>query len=143
IIRTFIAMKKILLGLLILLSANCFAQFSKTHYIPPLSNSNSISAEEQYLYISTPSLTPVNFRIINIGGSVITGVVSRDIPYVHSIGIGSNTQLMAQSGFTNNVLSNKGFIVEAEDMVYVTIRVMASNSFHAGALVSKGLAARS
>ncbi len=134
-------MKKILLALLILLSLKGYAQFSKTHYIPPLSNSQNISADEQFLYISTPSLTPVNFRIINIGGAVINGTVSRDIPYVHAVGFGSGTQLMAPSGFTNNVLANKGYIVEAEDMVYVTVRVMATNSFHAGALVSKGLAA--
>ena len=134
-------MKKYLLLLLILVSANSAAQFSKTHYIPPLSNSNNISAEEQYLYISTPSLVDVNFRIINIGGAVINATVSRDNPYVHSVGIGPSTQLMVRSAFTSEVISDKGYIIEADDLVYVTVRVMASGGFHAGALVSKGLAA--
>ena len=134
-------MKKFLLLVLFFLSASTFAQFSKTHYIPPLSNSNSIVPDQQYLYISTPSLNEITFRIINIGGDVITATVSRDNPYVHSIGLGSSTQLMVRSGLTNNVLHNRGYIIEADDLVYVTVRVTASGSYHAGALVSKGLAA--
>lgn len=133
-------MKKYLLILLVLCSFTSFGQFSKTHYIPPLSNSNTISAEEQYLYISTPSINEVNFRIINIGGAVVNAVVSRDNPYVHFVGIG-NTQLMQSSFSTSAITTNKGFIIEADDLVYVTVRVMASGGFHAGALVSKGLAA--
>ena len=42
-----------------------------------------------------------------------------------------------------NVITDKGFIIEANDVIYVSIRVRSaiSNSgqkFHAGALVSKG-----
>lgn len=134
-------MKKFVLLFLLFLTAYGHAQFSKTHYIPPLSNSNSIPAEEQYLYISTPSLVDVNFRIINIGGEVIHAVVSRDSPYVYYTGIGSSTQLMIPSAQTGNVISNKGYIIEADDLVYVTVRLMATSGFHAGAMVSKGLAA--
>jgi len=120
---------------------NCFAQFSKTHYIPPLSGSSSLQAEEQYIYISTPNTSPVNFRIIELGGATILGTVSRDTPYVYTVGFGNDTQLMVDGSQTNNVLSNKGYIVEADDLIYVSTRNIAGGGNQAGELVSKGLAA--
>ena len=61
-------MKKTLLIFFIFLSISCFAQFSKTHYIPPLT-ANANLVEDHYLYISTPSTKDVNFKIIAIGGT--------------------------------------------------------------------------
>ncbi|RZJ65778.1 MAG: T9SS type B sorting domain-containing protein [Flavobacterium sp.] len=134
-------MKKILLYLLTAFSLNCVAQFSKTHYIPPLAASSIVAAEEQYLYISTPNLAPVNFKIINIGGATINATVSRDAPYVYSIGIGNTTRLMVNSNAVHDVYNNKGYIIEADDLVYVTVRLIAGNGNQAGEIVSKGLAA--
>ncbi len=134
-------MKKIVLFLFIFLSIGCFAQFSKTHYIPPLSGSNSVAAQEQYLYISTPSLTPVKVKINAIGVGITNATVSQNSPYVYSIGFGTDTQLMASSGFLNAALSDKGFIIEAESLVYVAARVNAGSYNQAGSLVSKGLSA--
>jgi hypothetical protein len=136
-------MKKYYLLCLMFSTVWCFAQFSKTHYIPPLSGSNNISssAQEQYLYISTPNVNPVNFKIIELGGSVINATVSKSAPYIHNIGYGPNTQLMLPESQVNNVVSNKGYIIEAEDLVYVAARVIAGNANQAGAVVSKGLAA--
>ncbi|HEX8562924.1 MAG TPA: T9SS type B sorting domain-containing protein [Flavobacterium sp.] len=134
-------MKKSLLILILLFSVNCIAQFSKTHYIPPLSSSASSPPIDQYLYISTPSLTPVNFRIIQIGANDVTGTVSRDVPFEYFIGDGPNTQLNVRKAFVNTVRSDKGFIVEAEDLIYVSARVIAGDGNHAGVVVSKGLAA--
>ena len=134
-------MKKILILFFVFSSISCLAQFSKTHYIPPIIAQNSL-AEDQYLYISTPSLTNVNFKIIEIGGTIITGVVSNTIPYVHSIGAGNSTQLFTSK---NNIgiIQNKGFIIEAEDLVYASVRVNSSRNNngsynHAGGIVSKG-----
>lgn len=135
-------MKNFLLFLFLLLYSNVFSQFSKTHYIPPLSNSNSQVPQGQFMYISCPSITPINFKIIQLGGSIITGTVSRDNPYTFSIGSGSATQLMVSKTNVSSVLNNKGFIVEAEDLVYVTVRLSATpQNYQAGGLVSKGLAA--
>ena len=120
------------LVLIILLSVNCYSQFSKTHYIPPVSGSENVPAEEQYLYISTPSITPVDFTIKQLGGTTISGVVSRDIPYVYNIGFGTFTQMHVNESLINSVLNNKGFIVEAEDLVYVTARIICGNGNHAG-----------
>jgi gliding motility-associated-like protein len=134
-------MKNCLKLLLLLLSVNCFAQFSKTHYIPPLSSSSDVVPEDQYLYISTPSLTPVNFRIINLGGGIEEGTVSRDEPYISDVGFGEDTQLIVGQSQVNTIRSDKGYIVEAEDLIYVSARVIAGNSNQAGIVVSKGLAA--
>lgn len=134
-------MKKILFLLITLFSISCFAQFSKTHYIPPLSGSNSVPAQEQYLYISTPSLTPVKVKINAIGVGITNVTVSQNSPHVYPIGFGTDTQLMTSSGFLNAILSDKGFIIEAESLVYVAARVNAGNYNQAGSLVSKGLSA--
>lgn len=135
-------MKKTLLILFTLFSISCFSQFSKTHYIPPLTCSTNL-AGDHYLYISTPSTTDVNFKIIENGGSIITGVVKNATPYIYSIGQGQNTQLFTPKT-SIGIVTNKGYIVEAEDLIYVSVRVNAgfssqNNSYnHAGGLVSKG-----
>ncbi|MFV8393081.1 T9SS type B sorting domain-containing protein [Flavobacterium sp. LB2P6] len=135
-------MKKTLLLLITLFSISCFSQFSKTHYIPPLTCATNL-AGDQYLYISTPSTTDVNFKIIANGGSVITGVVNNTTPDIYSIGQGENTQLFTPKT-SIGIVTNKGYIVEAEDLIYVSVRVNAgfssqNNSYnHAGGLVSKG-----
>lgn len=126
--------------LLVIISINCFSQFSKTHYIPPLSGSSSVVSEDQFLYISTPNVNPINFRIIELGGNTIIGTVSRNVPYVYYAGFGNDTQLHVDAAAVNNVFSNKGYIVEADDLVYVSARVTAGSGNQAGQLVSKGLA---
>jgi hypothetical protein len=62
-------MKKTLLILFIFLSISCFAQFSKTHYIPPLTSGTStgVAPQDHYLYISTPSIIDVKAKVIEIG----------------------------------------------------------------------------
>jgi gliding motility-associated-like protein len=135
-------MKKKLLFFFIFISIGCFAQFSKTHYIPPLTCVTNL-AGDHYLYISTPSSTDVHFKIIANGGSTITGVVNKSTPYIYSIGQGQNTQLFTPKT-SIGIVTNKGYIIEAEDLIYVSVRVNAGfnaqgNSYaHAGGLVSKG-----
>ncbi|WP_188362623.1 T9SS type B sorting domain-containing protein [Flavobacterium orientale] len=134
-------MKKIAI-LFLLMGFSVFAQFSKTHYIPPLSGSDGQPAQNQFLYISCPNLTPVNFTITVLGGNTINGTVSRDNPYILSIGFGTDSQLHVSKGLVNTILDNKGYVIEAEDQVYVAVRLTATpQNFQAGGLVSKGLAA--
>ena len=135
-------MKKTILLLFTFLSIGCFAQFSKTHYIPPVSCATNM-AGDQYLYISTPSTTNVNFKIMANGGGIISGVVNRTTPYIYAIGQGQDTQLVTPKN-TIGVLTNKGYIVEAEDLIYVSVRLNGGFNpglgtyNHAGGLVSKG-----
>lgn len=133
-------MKRILLLFFTFLSINCFAQFSKTHYIPPLTCGTNL-AGDHYIYISTPSSKDVNFKIMENGGSTITGVVNNNNPYIYSIGQGDNTQLFTPKT-TIGIITNKGYIIEAEDLIYASVRVNSGPNqniyVHAGGLVSKG-----
>ena len=134
-------MKKIALFFFVFISISCFAQFSKTHYIPPLTAQTDL-AEDQYLYISTPNTAKVNVKIIEIGGAVINKEVSNTEPWEYFVGQGDASQLFTSK--TNiGIITNKGYIVEAEDLVYVSVRVNAARNNngsynHAGGLVSKG-----
>jgi len=135
-------MKKIIALLFLFVGLNCFSQFSKTHYIPPLSNSNAQEPQNQFLYISSPSNTPVNFKIIALGGDVTKGTVTKDAPFVFKIGFGFDTQLMINSSNVSQIMRNKGYIIEAEDLVYVNIRLTTTpDHYQGGGIVSKGLAA--
>lgn len=126
-----------------LMSINCFAQFSKTHYIPPLTCQTSLVGD-QYLYISTPSTKNVAIKIIGIGGQITNATVSNNNPYIYAIGIGDDTQLFTPKVATGKV-TNKGYIIEADDLVYCSVRVNAGFNpnnagvyNHAGGIVSKG-----
>ncbi|WP_240622628.1 T9SS type B sorting domain-containing protein [Flavobacterium crocinum] len=99
-------------------------------------------ANDQYLYISTPSLTNVNFKIIANGGSVVTGTVNSTTPYRYYVGTGLDTQLFTPLNKTG-IVSGRGYVIEAEDLVYVSARVNAGITQtgeynQAGGLVSKG-----
>ncbi len=124
-----------------------FSQLSTKHYIPPITTSDDIG--NQYIYISTPRNGNVSFTITPVGGTLITGIVSNSTPYVHNIADSpgnapaNNSQLNVEPGATNTVIRDKGYIIEAEDVVYVSVRFRqaisgGANQFHAGALVSKG-----
>ena len=120
-----------------------FAQLSKKHFIPPLTYAEEGNAnpENQYFYISTPSTQNVSFTIKQIGSNDdITGSVSSTAPQEIFIGNG-NSQLFVDSRTTSIVHNNKGYIIEANDVIYVSIRVLAGGGSQAGALVSKGSSA--
>ncbi len=123
---------------------NSYGQLSKKHYLPPLTYAEEGNAnpEDQYFYISTPSNKDVSYTIKQIGSpsNDITGIVSRNNPQEIFIANG-DSQLFVDSRQTGIVHNNKGFIVEASDVIYVSIRVLAGNSAQAGALVSKGSSA--
>ena len=134
-------MKKTVLIFFIFLSISAFAQFSKTHYIPPLTAQNNL-AEDQYIYISTPNLSNVNFKIIENGGNTITGVVNKNAPYTYYVGTGNSTQLLTPKTSIQKII-NKGYIIEAEDLIYASVRLTSARTLsgtfnHAGGLVSKG-----
>lgn len=119
-----------------------FSQLSKIHYIPPITESGTSSSlpQDHYIYISTPSTTLVNFTIkIPGSGATISGTVSKTAPYIYTIGIGRNTTMFVNITETSTVKTDKGFIIEAQSPVYVSVRSNAGAQ--AGALVSKGLSA--
>ncbi|WP_158729431.1 T9SS type B sorting domain-containing protein [Flavobacterium sp. I-STPA6A] len=73
---------------------------------------------------------------------MIAGVVNNVTPFRYFIGTGDFTQLFTPKNAIG-IVKNKGFVIEAEDLVYANIRVNAARSNngaynHAGGLVSKG-----
>lgn len=120
---------------------NLNAQLSKKHYLPPITSDDPI--ENQYIYISTPKNKNVAFRIIPIGqpaSEIISGIVSNSSPFTTtSFAVGA--QLFQTSNQTATIITNKGYIVEADDVIYVSVRMRSSNTFQAAAIVSKGLSA--
>ena len=123
---------------------NINAQLSKKHFLPPLTYAETGNAnpESQYFYISTPRNKNVSFTIKKIGfpDNDITGFVSSSAPKEIFIGNG-DSQLFVDSRTTSVVHNNKGYIIEANDVIYVSIRVLAGGGAQAGALVSKGSSA--
>jgi len=121
-----------------------YAQLSKKHFVPPLTYAEAGNAnpENQYFYISTPSTKDVSYTIQQIGfpDNDITGIVSANNPQEILIGNG-DSQLFVDSRQTSIVHNDKGYIVEATDVIYVSVRVLAGGGAQAGALVSKGLSA--
>ncbi|MEN8834980.1 MAG: gliding motility protein, partial [Polaribacter sp.] len=120
------------------------AQLSKKHFIPPLTYAESGNANpgNQYIYISTPSTNNVSFTITNVGNEFnnITGIVSKDTPKEYFID-NQEGQLFVDSRTTSVVFNNKGFIIESDNVIYVSVRVIGGSSAQAGALVSKGSSA--
>jgi len=120
------------------------AQLSKKHFIPPLTYAENGNAnpENQYFYISTPSNQNTSFTIKQIGfpDNDISGIVSSSSPQEIFIGNG-DSQLFVDSRQTSVVHNNKGYIIEANNVIYVSIRVLAGGGAQAGALVSKGASA--
>ncbi len=138
-------LKKIFLIFIMAISTQGYAQLSKTHYIPPLTSAEFGNANpgDQYIYLSTPSASDIPYTIMPIGQPVsnyITGNVSNANPRQIPLGSG-NGQLFIPSPQTSTVVNNKGYIIEAEGTIYVSIRMNAGGGAQAGALVSKGLPA--
>ena len=79
----------------------------------------------------------MKFKILLIGGATVSGIVSKSKPYRYSIGSGVNTQLFESS---NNIgkITNKGFIIESEGLIYANIRTNSGGYNQAGGLVAKG-----
>ena len=136
-------LKFLLFKLLVLITISSFSQFSKSHYIPPIATTGQGAGDalDQFIYISTPNEDPFNVTIIPVGGTPTTVSVSNSSPYEYSIGTGENTNLIALTSDTGDKFTNKGYIIDAEDLVYVSARLFTGSYYQAGTIVSKGLAA--
>ena len=119
-----------------------FSQLSKVHYIPPLtSGPSNADPLDQWFYISTPINGDVSLKVKPVGGTVddeVSYIVSNDSPLRIQIANSGYSQLFQDPATTSSVTTDKGYIIEAQDVIYVSIRMNAGNNAQAGALVSKG-----
>ena len=124
------------------------AQLSKIHYIPPITATDDPG--DQWMYISTPSTSKVNYVVKvwgddgNLGTIFSSGTVDNNGPVAielaqdpgDSNGWWSN--FIIESSQTEQVLK-KGYIIESDSEVYVSVRANSDGQqYQAGALVSKG-----
>ena len=145
--------KILFLLLFLIISNNSFSQLSKIHYIPPLTHEYSIQGnfdsnapEDQWFYISTPSIDQVPFTIKRSNGDLMySGVVSNANPWIDRAAPQGTEYdyLFIRREATESMGSLAGFIIEAESDIYVSVRFNSNatnggNQYHAGALVSKG-----
>ncbi|MDA0780572.1 MAG: T9SS type B sorting domain-containing protein [Bacteroidetes bacterium] len=139
--------------LLLWASSSIYGQLSKVHYIPPISITSQVANSfpfAQYIYISTPSESEVSYVIKPIGQASSFyeyGTVSNDSPvefgktYNPIVSQTHNTPLVILESFGSTVLNNKGYVIEAEKPIYVSVRFQSEAQ--SGAIVSKGNAALS
>ena len=135
-----------------LVTNNLFSQLSKIHYIPPLThersgnNFDTNAPEDQWFYISTPSVSDVPFTIKRANGDIMySAVVSNANPWIDRAAPSGVEYgyLFIRREETESRGNLAGFIIEAESDIYVSVRFNSNatnggNQYHAGALVSKG-----
>ena len=141
-----------ILIMMIFISQNIMSQYSKSHYIPPITATDDPG--DQWIYISAPPGVN-NIKVeVKVGGALgatadsgtvfFSGTVDNFNPLAIELAQnpGNNngwwSNFFVQSSETEMVL-NKGFIVESESEVYVSVRANSDGQqYQAGALVSKG-----
>ncbi|MDB2657972.1 T9SS type B sorting domain-containing protein [Flavobacteriaceae bacterium] len=152
-------LKHLLFHIFFLITLNTvFGQLSTKHFIPPItSQGNDIS--EQYIYISTPRNANISFSIKTVGNpdNDYAGIVTNANPFLYRIvqdgedpgdpsanlDTDGDSQLAISENLSNTIINDRGYIIEASDVIYVSVRFRSSlpNQYQAGALVSKGLSA--
>ena len=111
-------------------SSTVLSQLSKTHYIPPITSGigNAIP-NDQYIYISTPNDGLVNFSIKRADGVELqSGQVSNATPFTYTISTNGYSDFVQDATTTGQANSDKGFIIESDSPVYVSIRLNAGGS---------------
>ena len=120
------------------------AQFSKTHYIPPVVLSKGPSAAQNFvMYISTASSTEVGFDIYLGGASTpfVSGTTRNNNPAQIDLNNkrgGFGMDLIFEADKVTDQLTKDGLIVVAQEPVSVTVKCQVGNP-DAFALISKGL----
>jgi hypothetical protein len=114
------------------------AQLDSIHWMPPMHA--RLDWGEQYLYLSTPELTPFAVTIQDGSGNVINTVtISNSSPYTYNIGTTNDTYVMVTEADLHKPLRNKGLILAGRKKFYAYFRDHSANQ--AGDLTCKGRAA--
>jgi gliding motility-associated-like protein len=118
------------------------AQLDTLHYIPPFGTDNGGNERpgRVYIYISTPSATPVNYELTDAGGTTVlmSGTVTAGAAdRWDGNGIGSGVAV-EDSDLNQPLASGVGYKVVADGPVYANLRVRSQDNAQAGSLTSKG-----
>ena len=131
--------------LLFIIASTGFSQLDTEHYLAPLTSAVHRfigDAGHQIIYLSTPSLTPVNYTIYDGANNIInTGTVSNGAPIAYGAAgemNGPNTDLMIGKNQLNKVLIGRGIRVVSDAPVYCNVRIRSSNNAQAASITAKG-----
>ena len=126
---------------LIIISNVCYSQLSNKHWLPPLhARDGETYVADQYLYLSTPEVTPFQVIVTRGNGMPIAGspfTISQGNPQTILIANSQPSIMMLSQSDVNSVKSDKGLILEGTGEFYASFRLRSQN--HAEILVSKGL----
>ena len=128
-----------------LISSVAIGQLDYEHHVPPVypSTHGWLYPNDQVVYISTPTTTPVNYSIQDGAGNVLkNGVVSNATPISYAMA-GLNTDFLVNDADLNKVLTDRGIHVIADEKVYCNVRANAGGGArpNATSMTAKGRAA--
>ena len=137
--------RKLHVLLFFLISSVAIGQLDYEHYVPPVypSTHGWLYPNDQVVYISTPTTTPVNYSIQDGAGNVLKdGVVSNATPISYAMA-GLNTDFLVNDADLNKVLTDRGIHVIADEKVYCNVRANAGGGArpNATSMTAKGRAA--
>lgn len=113
------------------------AQLDTVHFIPPVGHCHS-SPNQGALYISTPSINPVNYSIRDGAGNLLqAGTVSNAAAAIYRLN-GNNPDFFVPTGLLDSVLSDKGFIIQADEPIYANLRYQVVGNNQSLSITAKG-----
>ncbi len=122
--------------------SSTWSQLDTVHYFPPVHSRLNSNLAEQYVYLSTPVVTPFTVTLVDGNGNFIgSAVISKDNPTSIFVGSGQfpGTDIAVPLDSCATVLHASGFIASAPYEFYCNVRIKAS--FHATSIACKGRAA--
>lgn len=114
------------------------AQLSTKHWLPPLWTQDNNTDYNQYLYLSTPEITPFTVKITNGEGIEINGspfTISNTNP--KTIFLGNENPSIVFDTYLNAFSNDSGLILEASREFYVSLRLNSNDNSEV--IVSKGI----
>ena len=131
--------------LLLIIGSTGFAQLDKEHFIPPVypSTHGWLYPREQIVYLSTPTVAPFNYSILDGAGNVLkTGLVSNGSPISYQMSAFTSDFVVPDADL-NTVLTDRGIHVIADEKVYCNLRANAGGGGrpNATSMTAKGHAA--
>lgn len=116
----------------LIFSIDIVAQLDTIHWLPPLMPTQN-NVNDQYLYLSTPSVDPFTVVVKDGGGNVLaTPIIANGAPFTYNVG----QEMIVGVNDLNNVTVNKGIIVEGPVKFYANYRVKIPSQ--SGSLTGKG-----
>lgn len=117
------------------------AQLDYTHWLPPMHSRDGNQVTDHYLYLSTPSPTPIVVTITDGAGTILaTPTISAGVSFTYEVAPDDPSIIMLDDTDLNTVLSDKGIIASADEKFYCNFR--ARSNLQATSITCKGNAAR-